>query len=103
MAFLIMAKDFSRSFYNTQVWRDTREAYKKSVRGLCERCLAKGLIKPAAIVHHKVYITAENVNDPTVTLNWKNLECLCRECHEDEHRGTETRYTVDEFGRVVGK
>lgn len=98
-----MAKDFSRAFYNSQVWRDTREAYRRSKGGLCERCLARGLIKPAAIVHHKVYITPENVNDPNVVLNWDNLEALCRECHENEHRGTQTRYTVDEYGRVVGR
>jgi len=98
-----MAKDFSRAFYNSQVWRDTREAYRKSKGGLCERCLARGLIKPAAIVHHKIYITPQNVNDPNVVLNWDNLEALCRECHENEHRGTQTRYSVDEYGRVVGR
>lgn len=98
-----MAKDFAKTFYASQVWRDTRAAYRKSRGGLCERCLAKGLIKPAAIVHHKIYITADNVDDPNVVLNWDNLEALCRECHEDEHRGTQTRYSVDEYGRVVGK
>lgn len=100
-AFLVaMAREFAKAFYATQVWRDTREAYKKSKGGLCERCLRKGLIRPAEMVHHKVYITEENINDPRVVLNWDNLEALCNECHLQEHRGIEKRFTVDEFGRV---
>lgn len=34
-------------FYSTWAWRNCRALYIKSVGGLCERCLAKGLINPA--------------------------------------------------------
>ncbi|MEO2848988.1 HNH endonuclease, partial [Lacticaseibacillus paracasei] len=36
-------------------------------------------------VHHKHYITADNINDPSITLNWDNLEYLCFDCHQEEH------------------
>ena len=94
-------KDFARSFYKSKRWQATREAYLRSVGGLCERCLKKGLYRPAVIVHHKVYITADNIHTPEVTLNWDNLEAVCRDCHEDEHRGDDRRYKVDDMGRVT--
>lgn len=94
-------KDFAAHFYGSRIWKDTRAAYKKSVGGLCERCLKKGLYKPAVIVHHKCYIGPDNINDPKVTLSWENLEALCRDCHEAEHDKSNRRYKVDEAGRVT--
>ena len=96
-------KKYARNFYKSTAWEQTREAYLKSVGGLCERCLKKGLIVPAYIVHHKVYISPDNINDPDVTLNWNNLEALCQACHNGEHFGEEytKRYKVDELGRVT--
>lgn len=94
-----MARDFAKSFYSSRTWTDCRNAYAKSVGGLCERCLAHGIYRPGEIVHHKCYISPENINDPTVTLNWENLELLCREHHAEEHTGR--RYRLDEFGRIV--
>lgn len=96
-----MAKEFAESFYKSRRWKDTRRAYMKSKGGLCERCLKKGLYVPADIVHHRIYIGPENIGDPSITLAWKNLEALCRDCHAQEHLGTEKRYTVDEYGRVT--
>lgn len=72
----------------------------KKAGGLCERCYKEGLIKPAVIVHHKVHITPNNIGEPSITLNFDNLEALCRECHEEVHRRPEKRYTVDAEGRV---
>ena len=94
-------KDFAESLYKSRRWQETRRAYLSSVGGLCERCLAKGLYHPAVIVHHKVYINSENIHNPEVTLNWNNLEALCRECHEREHSGSGKRYKVAEDGSVL--
>ena len=94
-------KDYAKAFYKSQAWKRTQAAYKKSVGGLCERCYAKGLIVPGVIVHHKTYITPEQIDNPDITLAWSNLECLCRDCHAQEHFGTEHRYNVDELGRVT--
>ena len=96
-----MARDFAKSFYSSRAWTDCRNAYAKSVGGLCERCLAHGIYRPGEIVHHKCYISPDNVNDPTVTLNWENLELLCREHHAEEHEGRKQRYRLDALGRVV--
>ena len=94
-------QDYAKSFYKSKAWQHTREAYLQKVGRLCERCLKKGLYHPAIIVHHKVYIDPETINNPEVTLCFDNLEALCRECHEDEHTKRIGRYKVDEDGRVM--
>ena len=105
-------KDYSAAFYSSKAWKETRRAYRKSVGGLCEICLKKGIYKPGEIVHHKIHLTPENVNDPAVTLNWSNLELLCRDCHKDEHlddmregtnkhHGRKLRYRFNEYGQVI--
>ena len=94
-------KDFATTFYTSRAWANTRAAYRKSVGGLCERCLANGLIVPGEIVHHKIPISPENIDDPNITLNFDNLQLVCRQCHADIHRRREKRYKVDEDGRVI--
>lgn len=88
-------------FYNSQAWKHCRNAYIKSVGGLCERCLKQGRITPAAVVHHKVYLNSHNIRNPKISLNWDNLEALCWEHHEKEHKGVKRRYIVDAAGRVI--
>lgn len=93
-------KDYAAAFYSSKAWKETRRAYRKSVGGLCEICLKKGIYKPGEIVHHKIHLTPENVNDPAVALNWNNLQLVCRDCHAELH-GETRRYKVDELGRVI--
>lgn len=81
-------------FYGSNAWKQTRTAYAKSKKGLCELCLARGIIKPGEIVHHKVHLTAETVNDPSVALSFDNLQLLCRDCHGEQHR-TPRRWRTD--------
>ncbi len=78
-----MAKDFAKSFYNSQSWVNVRNSFFIEKYGICERCGG-----PGEIVHHKIYITPHNIHDPNITLNKKNLELLCRTCHNLEHEGT---------------
>ena len=80
-----MAQEWAIWFYNSKEWKKCREAYKQSVNGLCERCLAKGLYVVGDEVHHKIYLTPENINDPYITLSFENLELLCSSCHSIEH------------------
>lgn len=90
------------SFYKTTAWKKCRAEYIKKCGGLCERCMAKGLIVPGYIVHHKIHLTADNVNDPSITLNFDNLEYLCENCHNKEHFAQDVkRYHVNEDGTVV--
>lgn len=97
----IIMKDFAEKLYKSKAWQKTRKAYAQSVGGLCERCLAKGLYNAGQIVHHKIYITPDNINDPTIALNWDNLELVCRECHSAEHERRKRRYRLDDLGRVI--
>ena len=93
-------QDFAVGFYKSKTWQRCRSQYAKSKRGLCERCLAKGMYRPGEIVHHKVHITPDNINDASVTLNPDNLELLCRDCHALVHKPSR-RFKVDELGRVI--
>lgn len=93
-------------FYQSMAWKETRRNYKQSVGGLCERCLAKGIITPAEIIHHKVPLTADNISDLNISLGWGNLQALCRQCHAEVHEDmyaarSKRRYKVDKNGRVV--
>lgn len=105
-----MAKDFAKAFYNSSKWRKVRKAYAKQTL-YCERCRAKGELIPGAIVHHKIHLTSENINDDTVTCDFKNLELLCTFCHREEHnrdiakgsygkKRSTKRYYLDANGKV---
>lgn len=96
-------RDFARAFYTSKAWEETRKAYRKSVGGLCERCMSRGIYRAGVIVHHKIHLSPENINDASVTLNWDNLELLCVDHHADEHRRVKRRYTVDAEGRVSSR
>lgn len=100
-----MSAPWARSFYGSVQWRKCRQGFISYKRGLCERCLAKGLITPGRQVHHKVYLTPENINDPKVSLNWDNLELLCEKCHEEIHSptGTKSRMKVNKDGSVTAR
>ena len=88
-------------FYKTEAWKSCRDAYAKSVGGLCEYCYAKGRIVPGEIVHHKVHLNPQNINDPNISLDWGNLVLLCRDCHGAVHTKKIKRYKVDALGRVT--
>ena len=92
-----------RAFYHSKAWQRCRAEYLSRVNNLCERCEAKGIIRPARFVHHKEYISPMNITDPSVLLSFDNLEALCFDCHNAEHFRSEKRYIVDEFGRVAAR
>lgn len=93
-------KEYARKFYSSDAWKACRKEYAKSVGGLCERCLKVGIVKAGKIVHHKIWLTPKNIDDPSVALNWGNLELLCQDCHNKEG-GNEKRYAWDENGNVM--
>lgn len=81
-----MARPFAKGFYSSRAWQSCRDSYIAERMmidgGMCEVC-HKEL---GYIVHHKVPITENNINDPMVTLSHDNLSYECRACH-DEHEG----------------
>lgn len=95
-------QEWARAFYKSRAWRETRKAYAASVGWLCEDCLARGLIVPGKVVHHKTPLTPENIKDPTIALSWNNLRLVCQDCHAAEHRQKNgRRYDVLPDGTVV--
>lgn len=89
-----------RKFYSSKAWRNCRDAYANSMNGICERCGGLG-----EQVHHRIYLTDENLKDPTVSLNFDNLELLCNKCHAEEHHGggfqTAEGLRFDEKGDLI--
>ena len=88
---------FADDFYRSHEWRRCRAGYAKR-KIYCERCLEQGIVTPGAEVHHKIRLTPENIKDPSVALNWENLELLCERCHELEHR--KRRWRADDVGHI---
>ena len=97
-----MAQEFAKAFYNSKAWKDCRASYiAKCIAidgGMCQTC-HKELGK---IVHHKVWLTPDNINDPMVTLNHDNLKYDCQTCHnqEKEEEQEQPRYYFD-GGKII--
>lgn len=104
-----MAKPFARKLYKSRQWQDVRSLVLKRSHGLCERCLAAGRITPADLVHHKIPLTPENIDDPSISLNPSRLQALCKDCHEAVHieldngalNHSKQRVRFDPYGNVL--
>lgn len=76
-----MARKFSKSFYNSKRWKDIAEQYRQMKFSICERCGRTN----ARQVHHKIYLSPNNIYNYDISLNFDNLELLCDTCHQKEH------------------
>ena len=80
-----MALEFAKAFYRSKQWIKCRKAYIAHRRaidgGLCETCHES----PGYIVHHKIELTPENINDPEIALGFGNLKYDCHVCHNKEN------------------
>ena len=96
-------RSINNAFYRSKIWRQCRAGYIKSVGGLCEQCQKEGKITAGVIVHHKFHLTEENYKDPSIALNYGNLELLCAFHHNRLHFGAEIikRYEIDDNGNVI--
>ena len=92
-------RDRQLQFYGSMAWKNLREYVLSERGGLCERCRKAGKYRAAEVVHHRIPLGPDNVNDPDIALNPKNLECLCRDCHAAVH--SSRRHMFDEYGNVV--
>ena len=95
-------REFARRFYKSRAWQKVRLLH-LSEHPYCERCLVVGKFVPATQVHHKIYLTPENIDDPSITLNDSNLESLCDTCHQHEHyiiEQTEKGFYFDSEGNL---
>ena len=76
-----MSRAFAKAFYDSAAWSRTRAYILMRDRYTCTRCH-----NPAQEVHHIIRLSADNINDPNITLNPDNLISLCKECHFAEHK-----------------
>lgn len=75
-------KEFAAAFYNSTAWKKARRLYiQQRIEidgGLCEECHeALGYI-----VHHRQELAPENIHDPHISLDPKNFEYVCKDCHD---------------------
>ena len=77
-----MAKPWAEAFYKSKPWKNCRKGYirerKRIDGGVCEVCRES----LGYIVHHKILLTPENINDPDISLNWEYLSYECKACHD---------------------
>lgn len=77
-----MAQEFAKVFYNSRKWIKARNSYiEERVMvdgGMCEECHNK----LGYIVHHKILLTPENINNPEISLNHDYFEYVCKACHD---------------------
>ncbi len=71
------------AFYRSAAWRRLSRAFLLSKHYICERCG-----QPAEIAHHRIWLNAQNIQNPDISLNPNNLEALCLACHNAEHFST---------------
>lgn len=81
--------DKLHKFYCSKAWRDLVHALKKDAGGKCNRCDYIAIKKEDfknLIGHHKIILTESNVDNPNISLNPDNIEIICHDCHNKEHR-----------------
>ncbi|MBI9008693.1 MAG: HNH endonuclease [Tenericutes bacterium] len=86
------------NFYKSSVWAVAREIKIREVNGLCERCGKLG-----EEVHHKKRLTIDNVRDVSISINQENLELLCKDCHNKEHKRFSPSIEFDSNGDMIRK
>jgi len=84
------------NFYKSPAWLSARELKIMSVNGRCERCGQIG-----SEVHHIDKLTIDNVSDTSISLNLDNLELLCKECHNKEHKRFTKEVRFDKDGNLM--
>lgn len=112
-----MSYGVRKEFYNSKVWKDTKNNVWLKQHLLCNRCgkpvyvdgISEWIPKDkrrTGIVHHKIYLDNNNVYDDSITLDESNLEGVCKSCHEYIHHQDEVKrlgYDFDELGNLIKK
>lgn len=94
-------QEFANKFYKSQAWIDCRKAY---IAGLKDKTCPRCKQRPGKIVHHKIPLTEDNIDEPLITLNPENFEYICQVCHTQEHlknKSTRNDVEFDEEGNLI--
>jgi 5-methylcytosine-specific restriction endonuclease McrA len=84
------------NFYKSTVWQVARQIKYQEQNGKCERCGKVG-----EEVQHKVRLTVDNVKDSTISIKQENLELLCKDCHNKEHKRFTKEKEFDSDGNLI--
>jgi 5-methylcytosine-specific restriction endonuclease McrA len=84
------------NFYKSDAWKLAREIKIRQAGGRCERCGGVG-----EEVHHRKRLNVDNVKDVSVSINPENLELLCKECHNKEHKRFNKEKSFDKEGNLI--
>ncbi len=90
--------DNTTQFYNGQDWANCKaQVTQERLKGgalYCEHC-GKIILKSfnpnaknnkgAVVYHHKIYLTNQNVNDASISINPANIAILHWQCHNEVH------------------
>lgn len=69
------------AFYKTNAWQKCRAAVLARDLGICQECLASGVLTLADTVHHIIHLR----DDPTKAFDMTNLVSVCASCHNKLH------------------
>lgn len=77
-------------FYKSKEWEDTRQItwndrLNEDGEMICEDCGLPIIKQKDGILHHKIELTLQNVNDLSISLNPDNLVWLHHRCHNVRH------------------
>ena len=79
------------AFYNSQIWRATRARLIEERRNkddgvlYCEYSGAPLINSFDIVIHHKIPLTMQNVNDYAISLNPENLQIVSQRAHNEIH------------------
>jgi len=96
-----MAREFAKKFYKSKEWQKCRQYVFNKYYGLCGDCGKIG-----QEVHHKEFLTPDNITDSYISLGEDNLILLCKECHHTRHNKrviTREDLVFNEFGELIEK
>lgn len=81
-----MAQDFARKLYTSKAWIEFRFNLIIERGPKCQKCGDIIIDTSKLIGHHKIVLTPQNIDDPNVTLNKDNVDLICFDCHNKEHK-----------------
>ncbi len=82
-----MAEPWAAKFYNSKAWKDLRGRLIVAANYTCQKCGKNLVLNPARLIgHHKIQLDPKNILDVNIALNPQNIEIICKECHDEEHK-----------------
>ena len=91
-----MSYGIRHKFYQSKAWKTVKNNIWLKQSCLCAICHKPVYVdgisdyipkdkRRIGIVHHKVWLNDDNVNNQEISLDESNLIGICKDCHEKEH------------------